>query len=207
MLSFAAAVFFLIVTPGPGVLSTAGVGSAFGFRSGLAYVGGLFLGTNLVALAVVSGMAAVLLAVPFVRTVLVYASVAYLLYLAARIALAGSRIAFIEARKAPGFLNGVALQAINPKAYAVNTALFSGFAFWPESLLAETAMKFLILNTETAMKFLILNIIWVPVHLAWLFAGVTLRRLDLPSHVQFAINVAMALSMLAVVALTALTPH
>jgi threonine/homoserine/homoserine lactone efflux protein len=196
MLSFAAAVFFLIVTPGPGVLSTAGVGSAFGFRSGLAYVGGLFLGTNLVALAVVSGMAAVLLAVPFVRTVLVYASVAYLLYLAARIALAGSRIAFIEARKAPGFLNGVALQAINPKAYAVNTALFSGFAFWPESLLAETAMKFLILN-----------IIWVPVHLAWLFAGVTLRRLDLPSHVQFAINVAMALSMLAVVALTALTPH
>jgi threonine/homoserine/homoserine lactone efflux protein len=196
MLSFAAAVFFLIVTPGPGVLSTAGVGSAFGFRSGLAYVGGLFLGTNLVALAVVSGMAAVLLAVPFVRTVLVYASAGYLLYLAARIALAGSRIAFIEARKAPGFLNGVALQAINPKAYAVNTALFSGFAFWPESLLAETAMKFLILN-----------IIWVPVHLAWLFAGVTLRRLDLPSHVQFAINVAMALSMLAVVALTALTPH
>jgi threonine/homoserine/homoserine lactone efflux protein len=196
MLSFAAAVFFLIVTPGPGVLSTAGVGSAFGFRSGLAYVGGLFLGTNLVALAVVSGMAAVLLAVPFVRTVLVYASAAYLLYLAARIALAGSRIAFIEARKAPGFLNGVALQAINPKAYAVNTALFSGFAFWPESLLAETAMKFLILN-----------IIWVPIHLAWLFAGVTLRRLDLPSHVQFAINIAMALSMLAVVALTALTPH
>jgi threonine/homoserine/homoserine lactone efflux protein len=196
MLSFAAAVFFLIVTPGPGVLSTAGVGSAFGFRSGLAYVGGLFLGTNLVALAVVSGMAAVLLAVPFVRTVLVYASAGYLLYLAARIALAGSRIAFIEARKAPGFLNGVALQAINPKAYAVNTALFSGFAFWPESLLAETAMKFLILN-----------IIWVPIHLAWLFAGVTLRRLDLPSHAQFAINIAMALSMLAVVALTALTPH
>ena len=196
MLTFAAAVFFLIVTPGPGVLSTAGVGSAFGFRSGLAYVGGLFLGTNLVALAVVSGMAAVLLAVPFVRTVLVYASAAYLLYLAARIALAGSRIAFIEARKAPGFMNGVALQAINPKAYAVNTALFSGFAFWPESLIAETALKFLVLNA-----------IWVPIHLAWLFAGVTLRRLDLPSHVQFAINIAMALSMLAVVALAALTPH
>ena len=51
MLSFAAAVFFLIVTPGPGVLSTAGVGSGFGFRAGLAYVGGRFLGTNLVALA------------------------------------------------------------------------------------------------------------------------------------------------------------
>ncbi|MCH1465812.1 MAG: LysE family translocator, partial [Alphaproteobacteria bacterium] len=30
MLTFALAVFLLIATPGPGVLSTAGVGSAFG---------------------------------------------------------------------------------------------------------------------------------------------------------------------------------
>jgi threonine/homoserine/homoserine lactone efflux protein len=196
MLSFAAAVFFLIVTPGPGVLSTAGVGSGFGFRAGLAYVAGLFLGTNLVALAVVSGIAAALFAAPYLRTVLVYASVAYLLYLAARIAFAGSRIAFIEARKAPGLLNGLALQAINPKAYAVNTALFSGFAFWPGDL-----------ATETVLKFLIINVIWIPVHFAWLFAGVTIRRLDLPPRAQSAINIAMALSMLAVVALAALAPH
>jgi threonine/homoserine/homoserine lactone efflux protein len=196
MLSFAAAVFFLIVTPGPGVLSAAGVGSGFGFRAGLAYVGGLFLGNNLVGLAVVSGIAAAVLAVPSIRIVLVYASTAYLLYLAARIALAGSRVAFIEARTAPGFLNGLALQAINPKAYAVNTAFFSGFAFWPQSLMAETAIKFLIINA-----------IWVPIHLAWLAAGVTLRRLDLPPRAQSAINIAMALSMLAVVALAALAPH
>ena len=196
MLSFAAAVFFLIVTPGPGVLSTAGIGSGFGFRAGLAYVTGLFLGNNLVGLAVVSGIAATLLAAPYLRTVLVYASAAYLLYLAARIALAGSRIAFIEARKAPTFLNGVALQAINPKAYAVNTAFFSGFAFLPDSLI-----------TETALKFAIINAVWIPIHLAWLAAGVTLRRLDLPPRAQSAINIAMALSMLAVVALAALTPH
>ena len=37
MLTFAAAVFFLIVTPGPGVLSTAGVGSGYGYRPGLEY--------------------------------------------------------------------------------------------------------------------------------------------------------------------------
>lgn len=196
MLSFAAAVFFLIATPGPGVLSTAGVGSGFGFRAGLAYVAGLFLGTNLVALAVVSGMAATVLAAPVLRTLLVYASIAYLLYLAARIAFAGSRIAFIEARRAPGVLNGVALQAINPKAYAVNTALFFGFAFWPQNLAVETALKFLIINA-----------IWIPIHLAWLGAGVTLRRLDLPRRAQFAINAAMALSMLAVVALAALAPR
>src|SRR6056297_4015478 len=59
MLSFAAAVFFLIVTPGPGVLTTAGVGAAFGGRAGVRYVMGLFIGTNIVALAVISGVAAV----------------------------------------------------------------------------------------------------------------------------------------------------
>ena len=65
MLTFAAAVFLLIVTPGPGVLSTAGVGAAFGWRQGLFYVAGLCAGTNLVSLAVISGLAAVILADPW----------------------------------------------------------------------------------------------------------------------------------------------
>jgi threonine/homoserine/homoserine lactone efflux protein len=195
MLTFAAAVFFLIITPGPGVLSAAGVGSGFGYRPGVRYVGGLFIGNNLVALAVVSGIAAIVLSVPGLRTVLLYASAAYLSYLALKIAFSGTRIAFIHAERAPGFFNGIALQAINPKAYAVNTAFFSGFAFWPESLL-----------TETLLKFAILNAIWVPIHFAWLGAGVTVRRLELGQRTQFAINVVMALSMLAVVALAALAP-
>ncbi|MGC9371262.1 MAG: LysE family translocator [Paracoccaceae bacterium] len=194
MLSFAAAVFLLIITPGPGVLSTAGVGSAYGFRFGLRYVLGLFIGTNLVSLAVISGLAAIVLGIPAVRTVLLVASAAYLLYLAGRIAFAGSRIAFIEAKTAPGATAGILLQLINPKAYAVNTTLFTGFAFYPDSLAVETAVKLLILNA-----------IWIPIHLAWLYAGVALKRLELAAHHQFRINVIMALSMLAVVALALLS--
>lgn len=188
-----AAVFFLIITPGPGVLSTAGVGSAYGYQAGLRYVAGLFVGTNLVSLAVVTGLAAIVLSVPVVRTVLLYASAAYLLYLALRIALSGTKIAFIKAERPPGFIGGLALQAINPKAYAVNTALFTGFAFLPESLLAETLLKFLIMNA-----------IWVPIHLLWLSAGVYLNRLNLSERAHFTINVAMAISMLTVVGLAAL---
>lgn len=190
MIEFALAVFFLIVTPGPGVLSTAGIGSAFGARAGLAYVGGLWVGNNLVAGLVVSGLAAAALAVPWLRAVLLWASVAYLLYLAARIAFAGSRIAFISPKRAPGFWNGLALQPINPKAYAVNAAFFSGFAFLPEARLAEIGLKFAIINA-----------IWIPIHLGWLWAGIALRRMDLPDRVNRAINILMALSMLAVVGL------
>ena len=90
MIVFALAVFFLMATPGPGVLSVAGVGASFGVRPGARYIGGLFIGTNLVAFAVVSGLAALILADARVRTVLFVLSFGYLTYLALRIALAGS---------------------------------------------------------------------------------------------------------------------
>lgn len=195
MLIFAAAVFFLLITPGPGVLSTAGVGSAFGFQPGARYILGLFIGTNLVALAVISGLAAIVLASAEIRLLLLIASGCYLVFLASRIALAGTKIAFIETKKAPGIWGGITLQAINPKAYTVNTTLFTGFAFWPESL-----------ATETLIKLLVINGIWIPIHFLWLGAGVWLNRLELPARVQFRINLAMAAAMLAVVALAALAP-
>lgn len=190
MLIFAVTIFFLIITPGPGVLSTAGVGAAFGRRPGLNYVTGLFIGHNLVAIATVTGLAAVILADPRLRTVLFVASTCYLLYLAARIALAGSKLGFIEAQRPPGLWGGITLQLINPKAYVVNTAIFSGFAFYPQSL-----------TVEIALKFLIFNALWIPVHLLWLWGGITLRRLDLPPGMQRAINIGMSLAMLLVVAL------
>ncbi len=193
MLAFTAAVFFLLITPGPGVLSVAGVGSGFGFRPGLAYIVGLFIGTNMVAFAVISGMAAVLEFYPLLRLVLFSISAAYLLYLAAKIAFAGSKIAFIHAERPPGVLGGIVLQAFNPKAYVVNTTLFTGFPFYPGDLIRETIVKLVILNS-----------IWIAIHLLWLGAGVGLHRLNLSKRAHFVINVAMALAMLAVVGLAAL---
>lgn len=193
MLTFAAAVLFLIGTPGPGVLSTAGVGAGFGFRAGLRYLIGLFIGTNLVTLGVITGLAAVILAVPSLRYALMAASLAYLIYLAAKIAFAGSKIAFITADRAPGIGAGILLQAINPKAYAVNTTLFANFAYAPENLVFETISKLILIN-----------IIWIPIHLAWLYAGASLHRLNLSDTAQRRINGVMAAAMLAVVVLALL---
>ncbi|MDV7271597.1 LysE family translocator [Thioclava sp. A2] len=190
MLTYVAAVILLIITPGPGVLSTAGFGAAYGFRPSLRYVLGLFLGTNMVMFAVISGLAAVVLSVPWLRVVLMAGSVGYLLYLASKIAFAGTRIAFIEAKSPPGIMGGILLQAINPKAYAVNTSLMTGFSFAPDNLLFEITSKVLITNA-----------IWIPIHLAWLWGGVVLHRLDLPEATHRKINYLMAASMLGVVAL------
>jgi len=183
-------VLFLLATPGPGVLTTAGVGAGYGFRAAARYVVGLFIGTNLVALAVITGLAAIVLAVPVVRWVLMALSLAYLLYLAAKIAFAGSKVAFIAATTAPGIVAGLMLQAINPKAYAVNTSLFTGFPYMPDNLMFETLTKLLIVNA-----------IWIPIHLVWAWVGVTLHRLNLSDAAQSRINYAMAASLLIVVGL------
>ena len=190
MLTFAMAVFLLIITPGPGVLSLAGVGAAFGLRQGFGYLTGLFIGTNLVCFAVISGLATVMLTTPLIRTLLLIASAAYLGNLAFKIAFSGAKIAFIHMSK-PGLLSGLTLQLINPKAYAVNTTLFSGFAFYPDSFFVETALKLLIAN-----------VIWIALHMLWLYAGVRVNRLELPARTQRLINMLMAICLLAVVVLS-----
>ena len=126
----------MFITPGPGVLSLARVGAAFGWRQGLKYMGGLFLGHFLVSFAVISGLAAIILAEPYIRTLLLFASTSYLGYLALQIAMSGSKVAFIEL-DTPGFFAGITLRFINPKAYAVHTTFFTGFAFYPESFFGK----------------------------------------------------------------------
>ena len=157
MSTFAIAIFFLLITPGPGVLSLAGVGSAYGYKPGWIYGTGLFFGSNMVLLAAASGLAALFLADERIRIIFTFLSTAYLLYLAAKIAFAGSKIAFIEATRPPGFWGGIALQVINPKAYVVGTFVFSNFSIWPDSLLFEIIIKLVILNA-----------IWIPIHILWM---------------------------------------
>ncbi len=194
MMVFSLAVFLLLITPGPGVLSTAGVGSGFGRQVGLIFLIGLFLGTNLVALAVVAGYAAIVFSIPYVREVLMAGSFGYLLWLALKIALAGRRLSWIESEKPPGFHGGILLQIINPKVYVVSTAIFSGFPFDGISLFEETLWKFLIFN-----------VIWIPIHFLWLYAGVSLKRMNLSERSHFLINSGMSVAMVGVVVLAALS--
>lgn len=189
MVEFVIAVFFLLITPGPGVLTTAGIGAAYGYRAGLGFIGGLCLGGFINMMLVISGLAAIVLAVPSLRAVLLFASVGYLVYLAWRIASAGAKIGFAPATKPLGFRNGLMLQFINPKAYVVSTTLFTGFAFMSEAPLWEIVIKIVVFNA-----------IWLPVHLLWLGAGAQLGSLNLSAGTQRIINIGMALSMLIVVA-------
>lgn len=189
--TFASAIFLMLITPGPGVMTAAGVGAAFGFRPGLRYLVGLCLGSNLVGFAVISGLAALVLAEPAIRTALLACSCGYLLYLASQILRASGALGFTPATRQPGIGDGILLQVLNPKAYVVNTVIFAGFALWPEAYVREILVKLLIVNA-----------IWVPIHLLWLGAGVQIKRLDLAPGTQSRINIGMAaaLTVVAVIA-------
>ncbi|WP_416900111.1 MAG: LysE family translocator [Minwuia sp.] len=190
MLYFTMAVMGLLITPGPGVLSVAGVGAGFGARRGTQFIAGLFVGTNLVGLLVASGLWGIVRNVPYLEEILLGVSLAFLAYLAFRIAFAGSDISFSRATRMPGAVDGLLLQFVNPKAYAVNTTLFGSMPLGFGDPVAEIATKFLIIN-----------LIWVPVHFGWLWLGITLKRLDLPPKTQRLVNYAMAVAMLGAVAL------
>ncbi|HEV3498312.1 MAG TPA: LysE family translocator, partial [Actinomycetes bacterium] len=76
----------LMGSPGPATVSLAAAGSAYGVRRSLGYLAGIVLGTAVVLVAVAAGITVTLLAVPVLRSVLVALSVAYILWLAYRIA-------------------------------------------------------------------------------------------------------------------------
>lgn len=190
MLTFVAAMFALMITPGPGVLTIAGFGAGHGVRGGLGYMLGVVAGMLALQTFVASGLAAIVFAVPGVRPALLAGSTGYLCYLAARIAFAGSRIGFLASDTPPRFWNGVLLSVLNPKGYAVATTVFSGFPFWPDHEVAQ--------NTA---KLAVIALLALPVHFAWLHAGAGLRRLALSPAATRVINIAMAAALMAVVAL------
>ena len=194
MVSFLVSVILLTATPGPGVLSVAGVGAAFGAPAGLRYLFGVFIGTNAVALLAASGLAALMMAQPGLRLALTILSVTYLGWLAFRIARQGDRLALTEHARPPGIRSGVTLQVLNPKCHAVNLSLFSGFTLFDEAVWVEIATKFLLINA-----------VWVPVHVSWLAAGAGLAKLDLSAGWRRALNLGMAATMLAAVLLALLS--
>src|SRR3954464_9408015 len=83
---FATVMFF---TPGPNNIMLLSSGLTYGFRRTLPHVAGVTVGFAFMIGAVGLGLGAVFIAFPMLQTILKYAGIAYLLYLAAAIAMSG----------------------------------------------------------------------------------------------------------------------
>jgi threonine/homoserine/homoserine lactone efflux protein len=178
--SYILAVIALTAIPGPGLLTIFGIGSAFGYRAGIGFTVGVYLGANLTALIVFSGFSALLTGFPLLRTVLFLLSLVYFTYFAIRIGFAGTKL-HISSQRVPRCRDGIMLMIINPKAYLTMSALFLGFPLF----------SFNPLN-ELIIKVIVANIIWIPGHLLWLYAGVKVNSLNFSPRSKRAINLILA---------------
>ena len=192
MIAYIIVSFLMMVTPGPGVLSLAGVGAGFGWKVGMMYLIGLFFGTNGVALLVVLGFKQLLFEIDGVEITFLILSLSYLSFLSWRIATSDNKTGFKQSLKAPRLYEGIFLQFVNPKAYVVQGHLFVVLSLGLASF-----------NTEIIVKFIIVNSIWIPIHLLWLWLGISLKKWSLGFNKQIWVNRGMGLALFAVVVLSA----
>lgn len=113
-------------TPGPANMALMATGARFGLRRALPFVAGVALGKQLVIWPVGFGLMELAGRHPLAFETLKWASAAYICWLAWRVANARLSPGVAEGR-APGFAAGLIVHPLNPKAWAVIAAGFSGF--------------------------------------------------------------------------------
>ena len=186
LVGFIVAALALAGSPGPGTLSLAATGAAFGARRGMPYMTGIDVGMAGVIAITASGVVGILLAVPGATPLITALAGAYFLYLAYRIATAPPLSENSAERSPPSFAAGIALSLVNPKGYAAMAALFSGFVLVRERL-----------ALDIAAKFVVLAVIIVSVNLAWLTGGAALTRFFRDPATNRIINVTFAVLLIA----------
>jgi threonine/homoserine/homoserine lactone efflux protein len=179
--------FVASATPGPNNMMVLASGVNYGFRRSIPHMAGIALGFGLMILLVGLGFGQIFERLPLLYTALKVLSVAYMLWLAWKIATAGPVTP--DAQKSDArpltFLEAAAFQWINPKAWTICVAAVAAYTV-PSQYLASMFVVAAVFTVVT-----------VPSISAWTLFGVSLRSLLAdPKRVRI-FNVAMALALVA----------
>jgi len=179
-------------SPGPATISLVAAGSGRGVRRSLRYLFGIILGTTLVLAAVATGITAALLAVPAIGSVLVWISVAYILWLAYHIATAPPLSKPTGASNAFSLAGGAILAVANPKAWVAIAAVFASVH------LADAP------TNDAAAKIVVLTVMIIVICATWLVAGTSIAPLLRDPRRARLVNVALAVGLVGATALAIL---
>lgn len=155
--------FVTSVTPGPNNMMLLASGVNHGFRQTIPHMLGISLGHALMVFLVGLGLAGVFQAVPVLHTVLKVVSVAYMLWLAWKIAHSAAPQSGAAKGKPFTFVQAAAFQWVNPKAWAM--ALGAVTVYAPDRAALTMALL--------AAVFCLVNL---PSVSLWCAAGQGLRR-------------------------------
>lgn len=168
------------VTPGPNNTMLLASGANFGMRRTLPHTAGVVLGFVFLMASTGLGLGALFAAFPILHTVLKVVGGIYLVYLALKIA-RSKGVGMDDMGSRPmTFLQAVAFQWVNPKAWAMALGAVTTYA--PRNGYAANVL----------LITLVFGLVNLPCVAAWAGAGVALRRLlDRPGVLRV-FNVAMA---------------
>ena len=125
-------------TPGPANMILLATGARFGLRRALPFVAGVALGKQLIIWPLGFGLMAVQDDYPMVFEALKWVSIAYILWLAYRVANMRLKVGEVEGHP-PGFIAGLIVHPLNPKAWAMITTGFTTFVIAGTPPLQATA--------------------------------------------------------------------
>ena len=179
-------------SPGPATISLFAAGSVRGVRRSVPYLVGIIIGTALVLVAVATGITAALLAVPAVGSVLIWISVAYILWLAYHIATSPPLSKPTGASNAFSLIGGAILGVANPKAWVAIAAVFASVH------LADAP------TNDAVAKIVVLTVMIIVICATWLVAGRSIAPLLRDPRRARLVNVALAVGLVGATALAVL---
>lgn len=120
--------FVTSITPGPNNLMLMASGANFGFRRTVPHMLGISIGFIVMVLLIGVGLVQIFDAFPVAYTVMKFLSVAFLLYLAWKIATAAPIHGVGEVGKPFSFIQAALFQWVNPKAWAMALSAIAAYA-------------------------------------------------------------------------------
>ena len=138
-------------TPGPANMALMATGARYGFRAALPFVAGVALGKQLIIWPIGFGLMEMADHAPWVFETLKWISAAYILWLAWKVA--NMRLGTpSRSGHAPGFLAGLIVHPLNPKAWGMIIAGFTGFvAIDTPPLVATAVIAAVLLACQTVL--------------------------------------------------------
>ena len=180
---FAAVMYF---TPGPNNIMVLSSGLTYGFRPTIPHIAGITFGCAFMVAAVGLGFGTIFVAYPLLQTILKYAGAAYLVYLAAAIALSkpvapGQH----DGRRPMTFWGAVLFQWVNVKGWVMvigTITAYAGIASFPWNIAIQVALCLLLGVVSTSI---------------WTLSGSSLSSLMTSQRSVRVFNILMAALLLA----------
>jgi threonine/homoserine/homoserine lactone efflux protein len=176
----------MYLTPGPNNVMGLSSGLTFGFRPTIPHIAGITFGCAFMVAAVGLGFGSIFVAYPVLQTILKFAGAAYLVYLAAAIAMSEPVKPGEDSGRRPMTFWGAALfQWVNVKGWVMvigTITAYAGIARFPWNMVIQVVVCLLLGVVSTSI---------------WTLSGSSLRVLMASPRAVRAFNIVMATLLLA----------